>query len=99
LVGVSAELFSKSLIEFPSAAIRSWTFVLFKYNGKYQPKNCNRYTHKKRKRNPKTTLNILRKSQLKTTKEEGMKKIPKVTIQNNKMALNRHLSIITLNEN
>ena len=40
----------------------------------HKPKIYNRYTHKKRKRNPNATLRIIIKSQEKRTKEEGKKK-------------------------
>ena len=36
-----------------------------------KPKTCNRYTHKKRKRNTNITVNEVIKSQAKRTREEG----------------------------
>ena len=44
--------------------------VISKPHDNCKPKVCNRYTHKKRKRNPNTTLKSVIKSQEKNTKEE-----------------------------
>ena len=70
-----------------------------KRHGNRKPKICNRYKHKKRIRNPNTTLKLVIKSQEKRTKEEGKKKNLQKLIENNKIAIRTYISVITLNVN
>ena len=58
----------------------------------HKPKIYNRYTHRKRKRNPYTTLKIVNKSQEKITRG-GKEKRPTKKIQNNQQNGNRNIHI------
>ena len=59
------------------------TNMISKPHGNHKAKIYNRYTYKKRKRDPNTTLKLVIKSQEKRAKEEGEKMAYKKTVQNN----------------
>ena len=58
-----------------------------------------RYTHKKRKRDPNTTLKIVTKSQENKRRRGGKKTYKNKSNTINKMAIRTYISIITLNVN